>query len=429
MRTGSFDRVQAQNHKSRDKIPVRIFVCETNVVVVPTAGDTVIIKINLPGETESLALLTTTTITTAGGLSYFSGTLNLNTPEIVAIMEAFQEAPISIEFELRGPGNPPAYCYSSVEPVKGTLYRANITGNEGVPTEAEPPYPAASTLALKSDIEDLQDQIDALETVTQEELDAALALKADLVGGLVPAVQLPSYVDDVLEFASELFFPEVGETQKIYVSLDTNKVYRWGGSIYIELVASPGSTDAVPEGAVNLYFTETRVLEAMLFHTFAINPHNTDPESIGLGNVDNTSDLNKAISTATQAALDTKVTGPLPCELVIACSDETTPLEAGAGKVTFRMPYAMTLTAVRASLTTAQASGSILTVDINEAGVSVLSTKLTVDNTEKTSTTAAAPAVISDAALADDAEITIDLDQIGNGTATGLKVTLKGTRV
>jgi hypothetical protein len=93
------------------------------------------------------------------------------------------------------------------------------------------------------------------------------------------------------------------------------------------------------------------------------------------------------------------------------------------------MPYAMTVTAVRASLSTAQASGSIFTVDINEGGTTILSTKLTIDNTEKTSTTAATAAVISDSALADDAEITIDIDQIGNGTAKGLKVTIIGTRV
>jgi len=73
-------------------------------------------------------------------------------------------------------------------------------------------------------------------------------------------------------------------------------------------------------------------------------------------------------------------------------------------------------------------SKSIFTVDINEGGTSILSTKLTIDNTEKTSTTAATAAVISDTALADDAEITIDIDQIGDGTAKGLKITLIGTR-
>jgi hypothetical protein len=117
--------------------------------------------------------------------------------------------------------------------------------------------------------------------------------------------------------------------------------------------------------------------------------------------------------------------------MVIACSDETTALSAGTGVVTFRMPYAFTLTGARASLTTAQAAdggGGIFTVDINEAGVSILSTKLTIDNTERTSVTAATAAVISDAALADDAEITIDIDQVGDGSAKGLKVTLIGHR-
>ena len=114
--------------------------------------------------------------------------------------------------------------------------------------------------------------------------------------------------------------------------------------------------------------------------------------------------------------------------LVLAASDESTALTAGTGKITFRIPYAFTVSAVRASLTTAQTSGSILTVDINDSGTSILSTKLTIDNTEKTSTTAATAPVISDTSLADDAEITIDIDQVGDGTAKGLKITLIGTR-
>lgn len=113
---------------------------------------------------------------------------------------------------------------------------------------------------------------------------------------------------------------------------------------------------------------------------------------------------------------------------VIACSDETTALTTGTAKVTFRMPYAFTVSAVRASVTTAP-TGSTLNVDINEAGVSILSTVITIDASEKTSTTAATPAVISDASIADDAEITIDIDQIGSTVAgAGLKVVLIGTR-
>jgi len=114
--------------------------------------------------------------------------------------------------------------------------------------------------------------------------------------------------------------------------------------------------------------------------------------------------------------------------LRIVVGDETTALSNGTAKVTFRMPWAMTLTAVRASVTTAP-TGSTIIVDINEGGVSILSTKLTIDDGEKTSVTAATPAVISDANLADDAEMTIDIDQRGASVAgAGLKVTLIGTR-
>lgn len=112
--------------------------------------------------------------------------------------------------------------------------------------------------------------------------------------------------------------------------------------------------------------------------------------------------------------------------ICIACGDETTALTAGTAKVTFRMPYAFTLTAVRASVNTAP-TGSVLTVDINEGGTSILSTKLTIDAGEKTSTTAVTPAVISDSTLADDAEITIDIDGVGSTIAgAGLKVWLIG---
>jgi hypothetical protein len=125
------------------------------------------------------------------------------------------------------------------------------------------------------------------------------------------------------------------------------------------------------------------------------------------------------------------VTGAAPGQaqtviVQLSCSDLTTAITTGTTKAYFRSPLAFTLTDVRASLLTAQTSGNIFTVDINESGVSILSTKLTIDNTEKTSVTAATPAVISDTAIANDAEITIDVDQVGSGTAAGLIVTLIG---
>lgn len=87
---------------------------------------------------------------------------------------------------------------------------------------------------------------------------------ATLVGGTVPSAQLPSYVDDVVEYASYASLPPTGEAGKIYIALDTNHQYRWSGSTYVELVQSPGTTDAVAEGSTNLYFTAARVRAAVL---------------------------------------------------------------------------------------------------------------------------------------------------------------------
>jgi hypothetical protein len=120
-------------------------------------------------------------------------------------------------------------------------------------------------------------------------------------------------------------------------------------------------------------------------------------------------------------------TNPVEC-LLFALSDESTALTAGTAKLTVRMPYAFTLTEVRASVSTAP-TGSTIIVDINEGGTSILSTKLSINASQKTSTTATSAAVISDGALASDAEITFDIDQIGSSVAgAGLKVSLIGRR-
>lgn len=109
---------------------------------------------------------------------------------------------------------------------------------------------------------------------------------------------------------------------------------------------------------------------------------------------------------------------------VFVIDGESLGVSTGTNKVTFRMPYAATLVSVKATVSTPP-TGSVITVDVNESGVSVLSTKLTIDTGEPTSATAATPAVISDSSLADDAEITIDVDTVGSTIAgAGLKVYL-----
>jgi len=67
-----------------------------------------------------------------------------------------------------------------------------------------------------------------------------------LVDGKIPTDMLPSYVDDVLEFATVANFPIVGESGKIYVATDTDTTYRWGGTIYVNL-STPDVSGTVSE--------------------------------------------------------------------------------------------------------------------------------------------------------------------------------------
>ncbi len=127
--------------------------------------------------------------------------------------------------------------------------------------------------------------------------------KADLVAGKVPASQLPAFVDDVLEYANLAGFPVTGESDKIYVAIDTNKTYRWSGTAYVE-VGSGGV--ALGETSSTAYRGDRGKIA--YDHTFSTsNPHSVTKAQVGLGNVDNTSDINKPISTAQQSAIDERV--------------------------------------------------------------------------------------------------------------------------
>lgn len=144
-------------------------------------------------------------------------------------------------------------------------------------------------------------------------IDAAIAAlqsaKADLVDGLIPASQLPSYVDDVLEGTisedassftltgeSSACTPETG---KIYVDTSKNITYRWSGSLYVPI----GSDLALGETESTAYRGD-RGKEAYEHIYRKDNPHGVTASQIGLGSVDNTADLDKPVSTATQTALN-----------------------------------------------------------------------------------------------------------------------------
>ena len=121
--------------------------------------------------------------------------------------------------------------------------------------------------------------------------------------GKVPSSQLPSFVDDVIEVDSFDLLPETGETGKIYVTKDTNLTYRWSGSQYVEIseslalgetssTAYPGDKGKATTDKVNAHTSDYN------------NPHEVTKAQVGLGNVDNTADLDKPVSNATQELVD-----------------------------------------------------------------------------------------------------------------------------
>lgn len=122
----------------------------------------------------------------------------------------------------------------------------------------------------------------------------------------IPSEYLPSYVDDVLEYPTFAAFPVIGESGKIYVALDDNLTYRWSGSTYVEISKSL----ALGETASTAYPGNKGKKNAddIVRHIAdKTNPHNVTKAQLGLNRVDNTADVDKPVSAATQAALDTKV--------------------------------------------------------------------------------------------------------------------------
>jgi hypothetical protein len=128
--------------------------------------------------------------------------------------------------------------------------------------------------------------------------------------GKVPASQLPSYVDDVLEYDNQAGFPSTGETGKIYVAKNTNKTYRWSGSSYVEISASLAlgttsstafrgdygqtaythsqSAHAPANAQKNSDITKAEI-EAKLTGTITTHSHTVTKSDVGLGNVTNES--------------------------------------------------------------------------------------------------------------------------------------------
>ena len=106
-----------------------------------------------------------------------------------------------------------------------------------------------------------------------------LSTKADLINGVIPANQLPSYVDDILNFPDLVSFPSLGEDGKIYIAEDVNKTYRWGGSSYVEI---GGGGVALGETSSTAYRGDRGKIA--YDHSLSQgNPHNTTTSDITEG--------------------------------------------------------------------------------------------------------------------------------------------------
>lgn len=128
--------------------------------------------------------------------------------------------------------------------------------------------------------------------------------KADLdESGKVLASQLPSYVDDIEEYPTYNDFPLEGEKGKIYIDVKMNKTYRWGGSVYVSL----DTPLALGDTANTAYRGDKG--KVAYDHSFIVagNPHKVTKGDIGLGNVDNTTDADKPVSTATTIELNKRL--------------------------------------------------------------------------------------------------------------------------
>ena len=164
-----------------------------------------------------------------------------------------------------------------------------LAGGHPVATQAEFDTLVSTVANLATvDIAGLDTALGSLQSQIDTKVESVLLGAANGVAtldgnGLVPSNQLPSYVDDVIEVANYAALPVTGETSKIYITLDTNETFRWSGTIYVEI--AKGDVSSV-NGRVGLVVL--------------------DKTDVGLGNVDNTSDVNKPISTASQNALDLK---------------------------------------------------------------------------------------------------------------------------
>lgn len=140
--------------------------------------------------------------------------------------------------------------------------------------------------ALNADITLAASDVKAIPTSQKGTANGVAELDAN---GLVPSSQLPSYVDDVLEYDTKVDFPANGESGKIYIATDTNLQYRWTGTQYIEI----SSSLALGETSSTAYRGDRGKIAYDHSQKTSGNPHNVTKSDVGLSNVPNVSTNNQ----------------------------------------------------------------------------------------------------------------------------------------
>lgn len=327
------------------------------------------------------------------------------------------------------------------------------SGLTGVPST----FPPSSHTHPESDITGLATDLAAKESVSNK--GAANGYAPLDSSSLVPAVNLPSYVDDVLEYANSAGFPATGETGKIYVARDTEKIYRWSGTVYIEISPSPGSTDAVVEGSSNLYYTDSRVATkvAAMFGTTSgtvtqgndtrvVNAVQTTRQVIagtgltggGALTADRTLTVAYGTSSTTAAAgNDSRLSdarsplgGTVPCDFMFVCTSPGTARTAGGCDwiVGMYVGRAFTVTKAIWQFETADASGST-SVQLMRNGSLITSSNITVtaaNQADGTGTDAARTATFTQSFSVGD-RLLPAVTAVGTTPGKGAKIYLFGT--
>lgn len=159
----------------------------------------------------------------------------------------------------------------------------SVTGNAGTATALQNPR-TINGVAFDGTADITINAVDGTPRIATALLGANNGVATLDGNGKVPTTQLPSFVDDILEFTTLTAFPTTGETGKIYVALDTNKTYRWSGTTYVFITSGAVDSVAGKTGVITLVKAD-----------------------VGLNNVDNTADSAKPVSGPQQSALDTKI--------------------------------------------------------------------------------------------------------------------------